>query len=199
MSRSKHVSAGGVRINSMQTDFLNPRFVSSPQIVHYALTCARITTRWRPPNSSIISNVRTSLLKSFKPFDNNTYEIHRHFVSLRGCFAQSEAKFYVGSLTRTSCSSNFRAGLPRMKRSKGIFRQLLVVITWTNTNGLQLVYPTSRTWTTSSYTELLLTSHPVLSTSQDKVFRFNLLKKKRRLLYLKTQFVPRSKHFPTRL
>ena len=28
---------------------------------------------------------------------------------------------------------------------------------------------------------------------------FNLLKKKRRLLYLKTQFVPRCKHFQTRL
>ena len=29
--------------------------------------------------------------------------------------------------------------------------------------------------------------------------RFNLLKAKRRLLYLKTQFVPRSKHFSSRL
>ena len=29
--------------------------------------------------------------------------------------------------------------------------------------------------------------------------RFNLLKTKRRLLYLKTQFVPRSKHFSSRL
>ena len=28
---------------------------------------------------------------------------------------------------------------------------------------------------------------------------FNLLNTKRRLLYLKTQSVPRSKHFPTRL
>jgi hypothetical protein len=29
--------------------------------------------------------------------------------------------------------------------------------------------------------------------------RFNPLKTKRRLLYLKTQLVPRSKHFPSRL
>ena len=33
----------------------------------------------------------------------------------------------------------------------------------------------------------------------DALLTFNPLKTKRRLLYLKTQFVPRSKHFSSRL
>jgi hypothetical protein len=32
----------------------------------------------------------------------------------------------------------------------------------------------------------------------DEVLKLNLLKTKRRLLYLKTQFIPRSKHFSKR-
>ena len=34
---------------------------------------------------------------------------------------------------------------------------------------------------------------------ESRILCFNPLKTKRRLLYLKTQFVPRSKHFPSRL
>jgi len=33
----------------------------------------------------------------------------------------------------------------------------------------------------------------------DEVLKLNILKTKRRLLYLKAQFVPRSKHFSSRL
>jgi hypothetical protein len=38
-----------------------------------------------------------------------------------------------------------------------------------------------------------------VSTVRHWLWQFNLLKTKRRLLYLKTQSVPRSKHFPSRL
>jgi len=40
-------------------------------------------------------------------------------------------------------------------------------------------------------------SGPTVSTTT--VVTFNLLKTKRRLLYLKTQFLPRCKHFSSRL
>ena len=43
---------------------------------------------------------------------------------------------------------------------------------------------------------------PVIANSQYSVLlsvKINSLKTKRRLLYLKTQFVPRSKHFSSRL
>ena len=41
--------------------------------------------------------------------------------------------------------------------------------------------------------------HPCFWYIQDTGWELNLLNTKRRMLYLKTQFVPRSKHFPPRL
>ena len=43
--------------------------------------------------------------------------------------------------------------------------------------------------------------HGLIPTENGKLFhdKINTLKRKRRLLYLKTQFVPRSKHFSSRL
>ena len=43
------------------------------------------------------------------------------------------------------------------------------------------------------------TKHSTESERHVEFLNVNLLNTKRRLLYLKTQFVPRSKHFPPRL
>ena len=43
------------------------------------------------------------------------------------------------------------------------------------------------------------TKHSTQSEHHVEILNVKLLKTKRRLLYLKTQFLPRSKHFPPRL